>query len=267
VTRRRDAADVLRGDVVLVSPHHDDAALSLGAAIACAARSGSSITVVTVFSGNPDSTAVAAPWDAACGFATAGEAARARRGEDARACEILGATYEWLPFSNEEYGDRRDGTEIWSALAPHLAAADAVLVPGYPLHHNDHAYIARRVLERLPAAVPRLLYVEQPYANLAAIGRGYRPAGMLAAARIALRTRRGRRLVQPVLPAELASVVGTDVSWAPVTAGRRDRRAKAAAIEAYESQLPPLGRRLVDRIRLYEWGFGGEGIGLLPSAR
>jgi hypothetical protein len=38
---------------------------------------------------------------------------------------------------------------------------------------------------------------------------------------------------------------------------------KAAAIRAYESQLIDMRARLVDRIRIYERGWGGEGVALL----
>ena len=70
----------LEGDVVVVSPHLDDAALSLGAAIARARRIGAArVVVLTVFAGNPESDLPAGGWDSRAGFATEGEASRARR--------------------------------------------------------------------------------------------------------------------------------------------------------------------------------------------
>ncbi len=88
--------------LVILSPHLDDAALSLGATIAYASEVGLAVTVLTVLAGDPDSEEPAGTWDTICGFATAGEAARVRRAEDANACEILGAEPMWLPFA---YGD------------------------------------------------------------------------------------------------------------------------------------------------------------------
>jgi LmbE family N-acetylglucosaminyl deacetylase len=52
------------GDVAVVSPHLDDAALSLGAAIAALTRSGRTVRVVTPFAGDPSSDAPANGWEA-----------------------------------------------------------------------------------------------------------------------------------------------------------------------------------------------------------
>src|SRR5213080_853986 len=93
----------LEGRVVVVSPHLDDAVLSLGAALARAARRGGAVTVLTVLAGDPASETPAGEWDSQAGFATAGEAARARREEDRRACALLGVEPVWLPFSDHQY--------------------------------------------------------------------------------------------------------------------------------------------------------------------
>ncbi len=50
--------------VVVVSPHSDDAVLSLGAAIAAWARRGAEVEVLTVFALDPGSHAPAGGWDA-----------------------------------------------------------------------------------------------------------------------------------------------------------------------------------------------------------
>src|SRR5207244_2118642 len=89
--------------VVVISPHLDDAIFSLGAAIAQTVRSGGDVTVLTVFAGDPSSSAPAGNWDARAGFATVGEAAHARRREDERACAHVGAIPVWLPFGDEQY--------------------------------------------------------------------------------------------------------------------------------------------------------------------
>lgn len=252
--------------LVVVSPHLDDAALSLGATIARVAHAGVPVTVVTVFAGDPSSEEPAGTWDRLCGFTTAGEAARARRGEDARACKILGAEPVWLPFPYGEYGDDRSEDEVWAALEQRLAEAALVLIPGYPLTHPDHVCLTRLVAMRASASTKLGLYVEQPYAHLAAMGSGYtpRPVRTAATARIVLRSRRGRTLQRPSVPDAVAPLRDAPLHWYAARADRHDRRVKSEAAEAYTSQLNWLGPRTLQRIRLYEWGWGGEGIGLLP---
>ncbi|HEV3227404.1 MAG TPA: PIG-L family deacetylase, partial [Acidimicrobiales bacterium] len=86
------SAPALQGSVVVLSPHLDDAVLSLGATIAASVRAGASVRVVTVFSGDPTSTRAASRWEVQCGFSSAAEAARTRRDEDTVACGRIGAT-------------------------------------------------------------------------------------------------------------------------------------------------------------------------------
>ena len=72
----------LKGRLVVVSPHLDDAVLSLGATIAHAVQSGSNVEILTVFACAPDSNAPTDDWDRKSGFTTEGEAAQQRRRED-----------------------------------------------------------------------------------------------------------------------------------------------------------------------------------------
>src|SRR5204862_73519 len=72
----------------VVSPHLDDAILSLGAGIMGAGRAADEVSVVTVFAGDPESRAPAARWDARAGAAAApscgrGSAASASPGRKA----------------------------------------------------------------------------------------------------------------------------------------------------------------------------------------
>ena len=256
--------------LVVVSPHLDDAALSLGAAIALASQSGIPVKVLTVFAGDPNSDEPARMWDTLCGFSTAGEAARSRRAEDARACEILGAEPAWLPFA---YADQADGQarnedEIWAAVWPHLREAKLVLLPGHPLTHPDHAWLTRLLAERAPASPEVGVYVEQPYANLYTIGSGFRSGPALRASALALRTPFGRALQRPARVA-VRELFNTPLEWYAARAERSHRRAKIDAINAYSSQVASLSRFLLPRIRLYEWAWRGEGIGLVlqPSRR
>jgi LmbE family N-acetylglucosaminyl deacetylase len=252
----------------VLSPHLDDAALSLGAAIACWSRSGADVTVLTVFGGEPDSERPAAPWDVGCGFATAGEAVRARFAEEDRACAILGATSVRLPFWDvqnvpDEDLETRDRDAIWAAVAECIASAELVLAPGHPLTHRDHAWLAQLVAERM-ADDPRLAwYVEQPYANQQLLGRGYRSDVLVPALRMVLRLPAERRAQTP--PPDVHD--GRSLTWAALPSSRAARRAKRDSIRAYRSQLDSLHGRLLERIGLYEWCWGGEGAGLPDNSR
>jgi LmbE family N-acetylglucosaminyl deacetylase len=263
MARARDLFDA--GRIVVLSPHLDDAALSVGATVARASLRGQRVSVVTVLAGDPETDAPAGEWDRRCGFSSAGEAARARRAEDAAACEILGAEPVWLPYGDAQQQRGADDEQIWQSLAPLLSEADAVLVPGYPLQHADHAWLATLLLERFSVA-PVALYVEQPYAANVAIGRGYSLRPLLRAARLAV-TRGGRRPLEASAPLPLARFRGRPLSWQAVRPTPAERRLKQRAIRAYSSQFGAdrLGRRLLTRIRLYELATGGEQLALLDG--
>jgi len=212
--------------VVVVSPHLDDGVFSLGATVAQASRLGTEVTMLTVLAGDPESTAPAGNWDQRGGFATVGEAARARRVEDGRACSIVGALPVWLPFGDEQYDRGADDATIWDAVRDAARGVDAVLVPGSPLKHADHRWLSALFEARgFPHA--RLgVYREQPYAAL-------------------LRHYRGAQL-----PASARSVAASPRAWV----------AKARACGAYSSQLPLIGPAPVVRVLAYELSQRGERI-------
>ena len=148
--------------IVVVSPHSDDGVLSLGASMARWARSGRRVELLTVLALDPDSTAPSGGWDRRAGFATEGEAARARREEDRVACARLGVTPSWLPFGSVDFDRHGDDDDVWVAVRSAVEGADCVLVPGSPLTHPDHAWLNGLLTRHAP---PDLLglYAEQPY--------------------------------------------------------------------------------------------------------
>jgi LmbE family N-acetylglucosaminyl deacetylase len=148
--------------IVVLSPHSDDGVLSVGAAMARWARAGAHVELLTVFGLDPGSDAVTEGWDRRAGFASEGDAARARRAEDESACSILGVTPRWLPFGSVDFERHGDEDDVWSAVSDAVSGADLVLVPGSPLSHSDHAWLHRLVAGRLPAEQLGL-YAEQPY--------------------------------------------------------------------------------------------------------
>jgi LmbE family N-acetylglucosaminyl deacetylase len=207
-----------------LSPHFDDAVFSLGATIARATRSGAQVTVLTVFAGDPRSRVTAGPWDHEAGFRTEGEAAAARRREDARACAILSARPVWQPFPDEQYADALDDAVLIEALEEEVGNADTLLVPGFPLIHADHLRLAALVLEAgfFPGTIR--LYVEQPYA-LWEDGLG--------------------------VPARLGEAA-VAVDWQGARFGYRDTVLKMLACRSYKSQLGLMPHPVVWPMSRYE---------------
>jgi LmbE family N-acetylglucosaminyl deacetylase len=148
--------------IVVVSPHSDDGVLSLGASMARWAREGRNVELLTVLALDPASDAPTEGWDRRAGFATEGEAARARREEDRIACSALGVTPRWLPFGSVDFERHGDDSAVWSAVGEVTAGAGVVLVPGSPLSHPDHAWLNGLLVDRVPADFMGL-YAEQPY--------------------------------------------------------------------------------------------------------
>jgi LmbE family N-acetylglucosaminyl deacetylase len=148
--------------IVVISPHSDDGVLSLGAAMASWVREGRHVELLTVLALDPASTSPTTGWDLRAGFATEGEAARARRDEDRAACALLGVEPSWLPFGSVDFDRHGDDRAVGDSVAAAVATADTVLVPGFPLTHPDHAWLAALLQGRLPAA-GLALYAEQPY--------------------------------------------------------------------------------------------------------
>lgn len=210
--------------IVVISPHLDDAILSLGAAIHRAARRGASVEVLTVFAGDVGSPCRAGDWDSASGFGTAGEAAAARRREDLSACRSIGAQPAWLSFGDEQYPRGGDAVAVLAAITRQVAGAELALVPGFPLHHQDHDWLARTLAGVDLGAQAVAAYVEQPYASLAAEGRA------------------------------------DGGGWVALAATARSIRAKQDACRAYRSQLPVLPQGMLCAIADYERRRGGEAI-------
>jgi LmbE family N-acetylglucosaminyl deacetylase len=204
--------------VVVLSPHPDDAVFSLGATIARAAREGSRVTVFTVFGGDPTSSQPAGSWDRQAGFATAGEAAVARRREDELACSLVFATPVWQTFPDEQYTDGREDESVANAVREVVADADALLLPGFPLTHADHVRVVRLVLEGRLFRGKTVLYSEQPYT--------------LWAGRVGL-------------PKTLRDLLPGQVRWRATRVGYRDLALKVRACRAYASQLACIPHRIV----------------------
>jgi LmbE family N-acetylglucosaminyl deacetylase len=229
------------GRLLVLSPHLDDAVLSIGAAIAHGVRHGAAVSVLTVLAGDPGSEAPAGEWDRRAGFHTAGEAVRARREEDQRACAILGAIPIWLSWGDDQY-ERGGDDEIWTGIRPAIASADAVLAPGFPLSHGDHAWLAGLVMDRADEETRIGFYAEQPYALWT-----------------------GR----PSTPPLLQDLLAEPLRWKGAPSDKEARVLKRRALRAYVSQLRLMPHRhlLPWRLARYEWTGGGEPVAWLSSTK
>jgi LmbE family N-acetylglucosaminyl deacetylase len=210
-------AETARRRITVVSPHLDDGVLSLGASMAAWRRGGAVVELLTVLGCDPASTAPCGGWDRRGGFATEGESARARREEDRRACGAIGATPVWLPFGSVDYERHGESADVREAVAQVLERAEFVLLPGSPLTHPDHEWLARTLVQGQLVPGRLGLYAEQPYTRR--VGAG------------------------PRLPAWAADELGALPAFEQVPVGLRDRVAKWRAIRRYRSQLPLLGMR------------------------
>lgn len=123
--------------LLVVSPHLDDAVFGCGELML---RKPGALCV-TVFAGVPRDPDRLTDWDRDAGHASALEALACRRGEDAAALRLLGAVPHWLPFTDDQYGERTPATraEVAAMLIALIDAhaPDTIAIP-LGLFHRDH---------------------------------------------------------------------------------------------------------------------------------
>lgn len=156
--------------LLIVSPHLDDAVLSLGQMMA----GRPDCIVATVFTAVPDVDGLLTTYDRDCGFQSASQAMAARRREDARAMETLQAEAVYLGFIDCQYREVVVGQPVVEeVVAARIAETvdnlglDRVVVAGpVGLVHPDH-HITRRAVElacreMVNVAVELWLYEDLP---------------------------------------------------------------------------------------------------------
>lgn len=167
---------------IYISPHPDDAALSAGGLIYEQTRSGIQVEIWTLLCGFPPNEELSPyaqllhhEW----GITSADELIRARRAEDERACQVLGAKPVYFDYLDCIYrrGKNDDWLYSYIFLPPHEDEADlpariaesisARLHPTDQLvcqlglgSHVDHLLV-RRAVELLQR--PMLYYADIPY--------------------------------------------------------------------------------------------------------
>jgi LmbE family N-acetylglucosaminyl deacetylase len=151
---------------IVVSPHFDDAALSLAHVLQ---RARERATVVTICAGPPPGDLPVSEWDALSGFASGREAARMRALEDRRACALTGSRHVHLRHRDGPYrGASLRASSIRGAIERLLRSGDILWLPAGIGGHPDHLGV-RAALLPLAALLPRArvrVYADLPYAAL-----------------------------------------------------------------------------------------------------
>lgn len=149
--------------IMVISPHLDDAVLSLGGLIA---EYPGPIRIVTVCSSSGKIDAPAAKWDRLSGFTQADEAFKLRKIEDTAACNELHVKWQHLEFGDYPYVGEKQPYIVAKTLQNTVTIDELVLAPsGYGLH-PDHVMV-RDAVKHLDAS-PKgniLYYADLPYAG------------------------------------------------------------------------------------------------------
>lgn len=185
-TRARRVAEGDPGEVdcLVLSPHLDDAAFSLGAGLWQLARKGGRVLVVTLATAEPTGPLSAIAQDLHRRWGLKGNVVKHRRQEDNQACAELGVETLHLGLADALYRTDAEGEALYPSFRslfgnPHdadrqwredlaerlrrLPVAQRVCVPLGAGHHVDHQ-LTRRAAEE--AFGSDLLYYEDfPYAR------------------------------------------------------------------------------------------------------
>ncbi|MFI2029351.1 PIG-L family deacetylase [Streptomyces buecherae] len=211
---------------VVISPHFDDAVLSLAAVLP---RLRGPVAVVTAYGGAPEPGAAVSEWDEMCGFTTPHEAHAARVVEDAQALGLLGVAQIALPHPDGPYGnpDQLGHLDQWLRELP----ADTEVLAPMGTRQEHHALVREQVLltRATQGAPPPLIYADLPYT-------GHTPGWHTDGAEQALAAdaERGesyRSLAERFRLTPRWEVRLDDAEWA----------SKRLAVQCYGSQLAPLG--------------------------
>ena len=150
---------------LVISPHFDDAVLSCGHLLA---RSPGSI-VLTVCSGIAPSGVAASDWDEAGGFATAEEATLGRRGEDAKALRVLGASQVTADILDGPYrtstSDVHERATHWIETVIDEVTPQRIVIPLGSPDHGDHVLTREVAMAAARTRRPSdtYLYADLPY--------------------------------------------------------------------------------------------------------
>ncbi|HEY2768639.1 MAG TPA: PIG-L family deacetylase [Solirubrobacteraceae bacterium] len=215
-------------DVVILSPHFDDAVLSCWHVL----RGAGEVLVVNVFTGEPPAGTLGW-WDQLAGVTDSAAAVRARAQEDRAALALAGRAALNLPFLDGQYRQRDQSPgEIVEALRRLRVTGARIYAPaGLGDCHRDHAAVRDAALELHTQGADVVLYADLPHANkygwprwvLGGATAGTDPAGEQWASQLqagGIRVERTTAATYPLAPEDYAE--------------------KLAAVRAYRSQIAPL---------------------------
>jgi LmbE family N-acetylglucosaminyl deacetylase len=146
---------VRAGEIVVVSPHFDDAVLSTAGLLV---RRNTPATIVTVFAGLPESAEPVSDWDRLCGFDNAQAATQTRASEDRDACRRLGLTAIHLSCV-----EGVDDLQPLRDLVSSLPEGTVVWLPAGIGGHHGHTRVRDAALTAA-ASGPVYVYADLPYA-------------------------------------------------------------------------------------------------------
>ena len=273
-------------ELVVVSPHLDDAVLSLGGLIGREAAAGRRVTVMSCFTAGPPLETIP-PAQRVFGDYSV------RRAEDERALAALGAERRWLDLPERIWRDpplartlhvfrtppaMTDFAQlraVRAAIAEVIERGAEVYVPLGIGHHVDHVEVAlaalREVLVR--GAFDSVRFYEDPYA----LGRACRRAHFVARRRMwkplaapAWASPRVGALLQlvamsargPGIDDYLPEAATLDWSCVPAPLADADEDSKLAAVCEYRSQVEAFGGE--SRVRAFmrrgHRAFAGEPV-------
>lgn len=241
-------------EVVVVSPHLDDAVLSAWLVLAGSPP----VRVVSCFAGAPDPS-VRGAWDARTGSGSAPDSVAARRAEDARALGLTGSEPVHLDLLDEQYrgGCPAPYAELVRLLRDQCGRAAEVWLPAGLGGHTDHVATRDAALSAIAPGQRVRLYADLPYA-----GQPAWPVDITRAPRDLLVHGLLRLLRQPQRAQEWCASLdsaGVRIDTAHrhvVKLNRAQFRAKLRAVRAYESQLGALrcgSRHLLRKRRLFAY--------------
>lgn len=145
-------------DVIVLSPHLDDAVLSCWHVL----DGPLDVRVVNVFTGSPNGRR--GVWDELTGAADSAARMGERREEDRAALAVAGRASVDLPLLDVQYRGAGETPDVPSTLAPHLAPGPVVLAPAALGVHRDHELVRRAALGAARRGCHIRLYADLPHA-------------------------------------------------------------------------------------------------------
>jgi LmbE family N-acetylglucosaminyl deacetylase len=284
--KRNDANPGREPEVIVLSPHLDDAVLSIGALIGRLVAEGRSVEVWTVFTRGPNSEYVGKDRRAFSDYLT-------RRAEDERALKRLGAAHHWLDFGERIWRDP-PLSSVWHVFRtpasieaftnlPSIKNAITSLLerPGLQLYaplavgnHVDHVEVALAAIKASIecSALDRVCFYEDFYGLGATCRRRH----------FVTRTRCWRALAAPAWGSPALGFLFGFTGWSARGPGIEAylpaasslawccsaepvgtfERLKLDALAEYRSQVEPIGgmKRLTPFIRRGHAALGGEPV-------